>query len=98
MLALLYCKARFVFNAKFMTSCLRLVVNRVFVIVQETIVKTISFNRFSNKTMPQLVGVLAVNDGLQKASKLEFKGDMIGPEAFTVDQNGKKLCSNSSIS
>jgi len=38
--------------------------------------------------MPELVGVLAVNDGLQKASRLEFEGDMVGPEAFAVDQNG----------
>ena len=38
--------------------------------------------------MPELVGVLAVNDGLQKATRLEFEGDMVGPEAFAVDKNG----------
>jgi len=40
--------------------------------------------------MPQLVGVLSVNDQLQKATKLDFAGKLVGAESFTVDKNGEK--------
>ena len=42
--------------------------------------------------MPQLVGVLAVNDQLQRATKLDFAGKLVGAEAFAIDKNGKRFC------
>ena len=52
----------------------------------------ISFHsRYSNSSMPELVGVLAVNDGLQKAMKLDFAGKLVGAESFAVDKNGKYI-------
>lgn len=39
--------------------------------------------------MPELVGVLAVNDELQRATKLEFAGKLVGAESFAVDKNGE---------
>ena len=46
--------------------------------------------RYSNNTMPELVGVLAINDRLQRATKLDFAGKLVGAEAFAVDKNGKR--------
>ena len=40
--------------------------------------------------MPELVGVLAVNDQLQRATKLDFAGKLVGAESFAVDKNGKR--------
>ena len=40
--------------------------------------------------MPELVGVLAINDHLQKATKLDFAGKLAGAESFAIDKNGKK--------
>jgi len=40
--------------------------------------------------MPELVGVLAVNDRLQKATKLDFAGKLVGAESFAIDKNGKE--------
>ena len=40
--------------------------------------------------MPELVGVLAINDHLQKATKLDFAGKLVGAESFAIDKNGKK--------
>ena len=42
--------------------------------------------------MPELVGVLAVNDRLQRATKLDFSGNLVGAESFAVDKNGKNNC------
>lgn len=38
--------------------------------------------------MPEMVGVLAINDHLQRATKLDFAGDLVGAESFAVDKNG----------
>ena len=40
--------------------------------------------------MLELVGVLAINDHLQKANKLYFAGKLVGAESFAIDKNGKK--------
>ena len=39
---------------------------------------------------PQFTGVYAVNNELQKARRL-FEGELLGPESFAVDNDGKAL-------
>ena len=50
-------------------------------------VSTFLFCSYSSKGMPAFTGPLAINDHLQKASRV-FENEIAGPEAFAVDKEG----------
>lgn len=48
------------------------------------------YQRYSNESAPEMIGPLAINELLRHGERL-FENDMLGPEAFALDDQGKGI-------